>query len=53
MKKYCGKSISNHHVLGPLDDLLWSTALRPARWMPIDGDPGAHETSIPSCNGEP
>ena len=22
MKKYCGKSLSNHHVLGPLDDLL-------------------------------
>ena len=20
MKKYCGKSTSNHHVLGPLDD---------------------------------
>ena len=32
---------------------LWSTALRSARWMPIDGDPGAHETSSPSCNGEP
>ena len=23
------------------------------KWIPIDGDPGAHETSIPSCNGEP
>ena len=22
MKKYCGKSISNHHALGPLDELL-------------------------------
>ena len=38
MKKYCGKSVSNHHALG-----LWSAPLRSAHWMPIHGDPGAHE----------
>ena len=48
MKKYCGKSISNHHALG-----LWSAPLRCAHWMPILGDPGAHEMGVPSRNGDP
>ena len=32
---------------------LWSTPLCSAFWTPIDGDPGAHEMSIPSRNGDP
>ena len=47
MKKYCGKSLSNHHALG-----LWSAPLRSAHWMPIHGDPGAHELGVPSPNGD-
>ena len=27
--------------------------LRSTHWMPIDGDPGAQEMGVPSCNGDP
>ena len=32
---------------------LWSAPLRFAHWMPIQGDPGAHEMGFPSYNGNP
>ena len=31
----------------------WSAPLRCAHWMPILGDPGAHEMGVPSRNGDP
>ena len=33
--------------------ILWSAPLRSAHWMPIQGDPGAHEMAVPSRNGNP
>ena len=32
---------------------LWSAPVRCAHWMPILGDPGAHEMGVPSRNGDP
>ena len=32
---------------------LWSAPLRSTHWMPIQGDPGAHEMGFPSHNGNP
>ena len=32
---------------------LWSAPLRSAHWMPIQGDPGAHEMGFPSHIGNP
>ena len=34
MKKYCGKSISNHHALGPLDDLLQEKQILQIKFSP-------------------
>ena len=33
--------------------ILWSLPLCSAHWMPIQGDPGAHEMGVPSRNGNP
>ena len=32
---------------------LWSAPLCSTHWMPIQGDPGAHEMGFPSHNGNP
>ena len=32
---------------------LWSAPLRSTHWMPIQGDPGAHEMGFPSYKGNP
>ena len=32
---------------------LLSAPLRSAHWMPIPGDPGAHEMGVPNHNGDP
>ena len=32
---------------------LWSALLQSPHWMPIHGDPGAHEMGVPSRNGDP
>ena len=32
---------------------LWSALLQSPHWMPIHGDPGAHEMGVPSHNGDP
>ena len=37
----------------PPTRILWSAPLCCAHWMPILGDPGAHEMGVPSCNGNP
>ena len=62
MKKYCGKSISNHRVLGPLDDLRCrehgfnscvEDSTRPGAMKPLNNSWSLHAPEPKFCGPQP